>query len=126
MKNLWTSWQWHPWTIGLIGLIFLLYLRSGVFRSLKQLAPFLVAMLLLGLCLLSPLQLLSAQYLFSIHMAVHVVLLLIIAPLLVLALPGAIAKAVGRCCHCASCLSVAGLVYRSWHYVVLAHSRNIQ
>jgi putative membrane protein len=43
--------------------------------------------LLLLLCLFSPLHLLSAHYLFSAHMTVHIVLLLLVGPLLVLSRP---------------------------------------
>lgn len=48
---------------------------------------FIAAMALLMLCFFSPLHVLSAHYLFSAHMTVHVVLLLCVSPLLVLLLP---------------------------------------
>ena len=49
--------------------------RKGVFYTLLPLAI---------LCFFSPLQVLSNQYLFSAHMVVHVLLLLVIGPLLLL------------------------------------------
>lgn len=48
---------------------------------------FIPAILLLIVCFFSPLSVLSEYYLFSAHMVVHVLLLLIIAPLLVLSIP---------------------------------------
>ena len=44
-------------------------------------------LILLIICLFSPLHVLSAQYLFSAHMTVHVILLLCIGPMLVMILP---------------------------------------
>lgn len=87
MNRIWIYWQSGPLTVVALVLLCLLYLRLWKFYLPKQAAAFAVAMILLVLCLCSPLQLLSAEYLFSVHMAMHVMLLLIIAPLLVLALP---------------------------------------
>lgn len=87
MKQIWTYWQWQPAVIIALVLLCLLFARLCHFRRTPQVTPFIVALLLLVLCLCSPVQLLSAQYLFSVHMAVHVVLLLLVGPLLVLSLP---------------------------------------
>jgi putative membrane protein len=77
------------WSIDLVSLIlfmmiiiFLIVTRSFVARK-----TVIAALLLLILCFFSPLHILSAHYLFSAHMAVHVLLLLCVAPLLVLSMP---------------------------------------
>ena len=68
--------------------LLLLFLLAGVhFSQGGGRAGYLIAALLTGLlCFCSPLALLSAHYLFSAHMTVHVLLLLCAGPLLLLSL----------------------------------------
>ncbi len=63
------------------------YLRLYRFKAARVPASFWMALLLLAILFFSPLQILSAYYLFSAHMLVHVALLLVVGPLLVASLP---------------------------------------
>ncbi len=86
MKNIYTYWQMNWAALGAILLMTALYIGFQKFRIKKPFVFFFIALLLLALCFFSPLHVLSEEYLFSAHMTVHVVLLLIIGPLLVLSL----------------------------------------
>ncbi len=80
---IWTM-NWGAF-IGLAGLC----IAYGAFHNFKTgawLQPFAIAISLLAVCFFSPLQVLSADYLFTAHMIVHVLLLLVVGPLLVLSL----------------------------------------
>lgn len=88
-------WTWEPWfivTLLLAGALYgggLLRLRrQGLLRLIGpwRVAAFVAAMLALVAALASPLDTLSEQ-LFSAHMVQHLLLMLVIAPLLVLARP---------------------------------------
>ncbi|GAA0553121.1 cytochrome c oxidase assembly protein [Chitinophaga japonensis] len=70
-----------------IAALALLYGLCGGFRRNPRMKYAAVAGALLLLCLCSPLQVLSAHYLFSAHMTVHVILLLLVGPLLLLGWP---------------------------------------
>lgn len=96
MKQIWTYWQWQPAMLIAVLLLCLLFARLWHFRRTKQVTPFGVALLLLVICLFSPIALLSQHYLFSAHMAVHVVLLLLVGPLLVLSMPEQLPTALAR------------------------------
>lgn len=87
MKDLLSYWQWNYSSLAGLMLLFIIYLLLWRRFVAAKLLAFLSAVGLLSLCLFSSLALLSSEYLFSIHMVVHVVILLIVAPLLVLALP---------------------------------------
>ncbi len=87
MNSVFSLWLWDVPTIVGMALLTLLFLWLHQFRFSKKLLPFCIALVLMVICLISPLGLLSAHYLFSAHMAAHVILLLIVAPLLVLSLP---------------------------------------
>ncbi len=80
---LWTM-NWAA-TIAII-LVLLLILKYHHFKPGTYLKPLLPAFVLTVICFYSPLHILSQEYLFSAHMVVHVLLLLVVAPLLVLAL----------------------------------------
>lgn len=79
------GWTWNP-AIILIG-IGILAIYLSVFRINRQTAWFVAAVAVLLLSLLSPLNTLAAGYLFSAHMAQHILLLLIVPALLLLGIP---------------------------------------
>ncbi|MGN6566870.1 MAG: cytochrome c oxidase assembly protein, partial [Flavipsychrobacter sp.] len=87
MRNIFTYWHWDPLIIVAMVLLSAAYFWLWQWQLSKKVIPFAIAIFLLVVVLLSSLQLLSASYLFSVHMAVHVLLLLVIAPLLVFSLP---------------------------------------
>lgn len=81
--DLWTM-NWVA-TVAMVA-IGLLFVRYHHFKAGAYIKPLTLALALTILCFYSPLYLLSQEYLFSAHMVVHVLLLLVIGPLLVLAL----------------------------------------
>ena len=86
-QQLFTTWDWTP------GLLLSLALLVGGYLGLVrgQLMPhsgyFFGGVFLLAITLASPLNRLAHQYLFSAHMAQHMILLLIVPPLLVAGIP---------------------------------------
>lgn len=86
MKSMFTYWEMN-WS-ALFGLLLLcyMYFRYHKFLLDDWLKPFLTSLVLLVLCFFSPLHIFSQKYLFSAHMIVHVLLLLIAGPLLVVSL----------------------------------------
>ncbi|WP_018614327.1 cytochrome c oxidase assembly protein [Segetibacter koreensis] len=86
MKSIYTYWNFN-WS-AFIGIVFLcfLYAKYHNFTIGKWIKPFVIGLFLLLICFFSPLHLLSEQYLFSAHMVVHVVLLLVVGPLLIISL----------------------------------------
>ena len=96
--SIWTHWHGHP--DALIGLALFqgAYLlgvgpireRYGLADSIdpRQIATFTLGVLVIFVSLLSPLHVLSDEYLFSAHMLQHVLLTLVAPPLLVLGTPG--------------------------------------
>ncbi|HEY5461898.1 MAG TPA: cytochrome c oxidase assembly protein [Hanamia sp.] len=87
MRSIFSYWHFGFVTsVFLIGLC-LLYLYIINFKLKKQSLYFLAGILLIILCVASPLHFLAENYLFSAHMVSHVLLLLIAAPLLVAGIP---------------------------------------
>lgn len=89
MKQLFSFWSFDiTAAVSFTAIIIMFWLCC---RSIKHLRTgyFIFAVVVMLLCFFSPLQHLSANYLFSAHMAVHVLLLLCAGPLLVLSLPSA-------------------------------------
>lgn len=86
MRNLLAhGWEIHPTVV--IGCIALLaWYFAGVPRRSKQAYPFLLGVLVLALSLISPIDPLGDEYLFSAHMLQHLLLILIVPPLLILGL----------------------------------------
>ena len=81
--------QWHfDWgtSMFLIALT-LVYLYAIDFKLYKRSLYFLLGIILLILCIDSPLHFLGENYLFSAHMLSHVMIILIAAPLLVAGIP---------------------------------------
>lgn len=63
-----------------------IYMFTQSYRQKQTALPFAIAILLLVICFFSPLSILSQYYLFSAHMSVHVLLLLIVGPLLLISI----------------------------------------
>ncbi len=84
----WRQWDLHPSVV--IGLVLLggLYVFWGGLRARRRhVASFAGALVVLGLALNGPLHNLSDSYLFSAHMAQHLVLTLVFPPLLLYGTP---------------------------------------
>ncbi|HLI27996.1 MAG TPA: cytochrome c oxidase assembly protein [Chloroflexota bacterium] len=103
-QRLWASWNWEPSIIGGLLALATAYIggtRTGWRRpgaravALRGLA-FLAGLLTLVVALLSPLDTLADRYLFSAHMAQHLLLLLVAPPLLLLGLPAPLARGLIR------------------------------
>ena len=95
-RSLWLAWSWEPVTIAGLGVASALYAR-GVRRLWREAGrgrvvpvwralSFALGMLALIVALLSPLDTLGEQ-LFAAHMAQHLVLILVAAPLIVCSAP---------------------------------------
>jgi len=96
--SIWLHWHGHPDAlIGLGGILFAYLLLTGPTRRKLGLAGesdprdttlFSLGILVIFLSILSPLHILSDQYLFSAHMVQHVLITLIAPPLIILGIPG--------------------------------------
>ena len=89
----WNTWDLHPSV--LIGLALLggLYVFLGGHTSARRhVASFVAALVVLFLALNGPLHNLSDTYLFSAHMAQHLLLTLVFPPLLLYGVPGAVVR----------------------------------
>lgn len=121
MKTIMTyGWTFDPVSIALVILLCVCYARLYRFRPHRKLPVFIAALLLLLICLVSPLHFLSAHYLFSIHMIVHVLMLLVVPPLLVMALPGQLPVWLQQCfrmldMHPLFCWAAGVVVMWFWH-----------
>jgi cytochrome c oxidase assembly factor CtaG len=103
-QTLWASWAWEPSILGGVAGLAAAYAYStrAYWRrplsratALRGLA-FLAGLLTLIAALVSPLDVLADRYLFSAHMAQHLLLLLVAPPLLLLGLPPPLARALIR------------------------------
>jgi putative membrane protein len=82
-----SSWRWHPSVIlGCLGLL-VGYFALPRSRSRGAAVRFVLGVLVIGLALVSPLDALGDTYLFSAHMAQHLLLILVAPPLLLLGIP---------------------------------------
>ena len=88
-----SGWTWNP-AVLLTG-AFALVIYVTAFRVHRRLGWFAAALGVLLLTLLSPLNTLADGYLFSAHMAQHILLLLIVPALLLFSLPRTLSLAVG-------------------------------
>jgi putative membrane protein len=82
-----SAWDWNPVVIAACLLALLAYALALRFRGPARGGYFVTAVALFFLTLASPLNALADGYLFSAHMAQHLLLLLVIPPLLLLGLP---------------------------------------
>ncbi len=97
MISIWTHWHPHPEVLIGLGLLKAAYLigvgplreRYGLSDQAdpRQTATFTAGVLVIFVALVSPLHVLSDQYLFSAHMLQHVLLTLVAPPLLILGTP---------------------------------------
>jgi putative membrane protein len=88
-----SGWTWNP-AVLLTG-AFAPVIYVVVFRDHRRIGWFAAALGVLLLTLLSPLNALADGYLFSAHMAQHILLLLVVPALLLLSLPRPLSLAVG-------------------------------
>lgn len=87
MRSLFSYWHFDSITLGFVVLLCLLYLYALRFKLKKCSVYFFTGILLLLVCVASPLHFIGEHYLFSAHMTAHVLLLLIAAPLMIAGIP---------------------------------------
>ena len=86
-----TAWSWYPSVIAGCLLLLLLYLAASRPLSPSHAAWYAAGVLVLFFALVSPLDALGDDYLFSAHMIQHLLLVLVAAPLLLLGIPRTLA-----------------------------------
>lgn len=87
-----TAWEWEPSVVvGCVGLL-IAYAAAARFKFSKAAPWYVAGVLVLMLSLVSPLDALSDNYLFSVHMVQHMVLILVIPPCLLLGIPREMAQ----------------------------------
>lgn len=79
------GWEVHP-TVVLGCLALLAWYFAAAPRRIQHASPFVLGIIILALSLISPVDPLGDQYLFSAHMLQHLLLILIVPPLLILGL----------------------------------------
>jgi len=87
MRTILSYWSFDVISIVFILLLCVLYLYMIHFKWRKQSVYFFAGIFLLILCVASPLHYLGEHYLFSAHMLMHTLILLIVAPLLISGIP---------------------------------------
>lgn len=85
MKEIITHWSIDITSVSILVVSCLFFLLISEFK-IQRIVYFITAIFLMVICFFSPLHILSEHYLFSAHMAVHVLLLLCVGPLLMLSL----------------------------------------
>ena len=86
-----TAWSWYPSVIAGCVLLLILYLAVARPLSPSHAVWYSTGVLVLFLALVSPLDALGDDYLFSVHMVQHLLLILLAAPLLLLGIPRTLA-----------------------------------
>jgi putative membrane protein len=93
----WERWDLHPSVlVGLAALGGLYVFWGGLRAPRRRVAAFAAALAVLGLALNGPLHNLSDDYLFSAHMAQHLVLMLVFPPLLLYGTPAWVVRPLVR------------------------------
>ena len=87
MHDLFYYWNFDWVIVTLILLLCAGYFYTNFYKLNKQAIYFFTGIFLVIICTLSPLHFLGENYLFSVHMATHTILLLIAAPLLLAGFP---------------------------------------
>lgn len=82
-----TAWEWKPSVILGCCALATAYLATERFRCLRRAGLWMMGVLLILLALVSPLDAIADTYLFSVHMAKHIVFVLVIPALLLLGTP---------------------------------------
>src|SRR5438094_6463753 len=123
----WQRWDLHPSVIVGLALLGGLYVSwGGLHAPRRRVASFAAALAVLGLALNGPLHNLSDSYLFSAHMAQHLLLTLVFPPLLLYGTPAAVVRPllrppwVLRLAHWATRPLAAGALFSVpitlWHF----------
>ena len=123
----WQQWDLHPSVIIGLALLGGLYVSwGGLAAPRRRVASFAAALAVLGLALNGPLHNLSDSYLFSAHMAQHLVLTLVFPPLLLYGTPAAVVRPLVRrrwvfgFAHWATRPLIAGVLFSVpitlWHF----------
>ncbi len=87
LEFLTSSWTFEPWVLT-VALVFLIaYGTASGFRFTRKTALFATGIVLMVTAVMSPLDYLGRNYLFSAHMIQHILLLLIVPLLLLLGIP---------------------------------------
>jgi cytochrome c oxidase assembly factor CtaG len=86
MSSIYTYWSIDWTAFAAIALLCLLFAAYHEYKVGKWMRAFAAGITIMVLCFMSPLKVLSDDYLFSAHMLVHVLLLLVVGPLLVMSL----------------------------------------
>ena len=138
-ESIWLHWHGHPDAlIGLTAFLTIYFIGIGPIRKKYNLSPsidpgqttlFTTGILVIFLCLLSPLHILSDQYLFSAHMLQHVLLTLVSPPLIILGTPAWLISPLLRnrtvlrifklIFHPIAAIVIFNLVFSIWHLPVL-------
>jgi cytochrome c oxidase assembly factor CtaG len=87
MNALFSYWHFDPGIMLFITGMCLFYLFTVNFKLTPKSLYFVAAMLLIIICMASPLHFLGENYLFSAHMLSHVLIILIAGPLIVASIP---------------------------------------
>jgi putative membrane protein len=82
-----TAWNWDPTIVAGIMVLVFGYTALARLHFTRRSLSYFTAVLILFLALVSPLDQLSDDYLFSAHMLQHLLLILIVAPLILLGVP---------------------------------------
>jgi len=135
-ESIWLHWHGHPDALIGLSLLLTIYMAAiGPIRKRFNLAStssprettlFTSGVLVIFLCLLSPLHILSDEYLFSAHMLQHVLLTLIAPPLLIIGTPGwffspllklnVVFRMFKLLLHPVSAIIIFNLVFSLWHF----------
>ena len=81
------AWRWTPSIVLPCCVLLAAYVCATGLRSLSRAAAWFAGVLLIVLATVSPVQELGSRYLFSVHMATHILFVLVITALLLLGLP---------------------------------------
>lgn len=87
-----SSWTFEPWVLITALVLLIIYGAASGFRFTGKTALFTIGIVLMVATVMSPLDYLGRNYLFSAHMIQHILLLLIVPLLLLLGVPASAAK----------------------------------
>src|SRR5690349_3171308 len=87
MHELFSMWHFDGVLLCFMAVLAVLYLWVTDFKPEKRSIYFLLGLMVMFICITSPLHYLGMHYLFSLHMIIHVLLLLIATRLMVLSIP---------------------------------------
>ena len=109
-----SAWEWHPPVI--VGCVLLVALHWGVtrWRPRADAACFVTGVVLMFLALVSPLDPLGDDYLFSAHMLQHILLNMVAPPLFVLGMSGWLVQRMLQCPPLAAAERVLGHPVIAW------------